>query len=158
MGIDTYHDPRHREPSVVGVVASMNQALTRSVSRCWASLFGRSPVVIVNSSLFSRYLSVPLRQQTTKNEVAEALHSCMKVSREWATSSWGSAGPRPGSESLTLKYISPSSLFPQPILEQFVMMNGNLPEYVCVFRDGVGEGQLQVGAYSSLILLRRRSA
>jgi len=84
MGIDTYHDPRHREPSVVGVVASMNKTLTK-------------------------YLSVPLRQQTTKNEVAEALHSCMKT-----------------------------------ILEQFMMMNGNLPEYVCVFRDGVGEGQLQV--------------
>ena len=46
---------------------------------------------------------------------------------------------------MPFKLCNLSRFSPQTILEQFMMMNGNLPEYVCVFRDGVGEGQLQVG-------------
>jgi len=85
VGIDVYHDPTRKHPSVLGAVANMNNTMSSWKSLC--------------------------KIQRPGQEIIDSLKTCIG-----------------------------------DLMKSFKEANGSLPEKIILFRDGVGDGQLDVVA------------
>ncbi|VDI77989.1 aubergine [Mytilus galloprovincialis] len=136
IGIDSYHDSAKKGRSVGGVVASINPALTRYYSRC---TFQHSMQELSDGLKLKGLMVVGIdtyHDSAKKGRSVGGIVCSMNrnLTRYYSSTTF---------QMQTQELVDGACIKLRGALEKYHEVNGALPERIIVFRDGVGDGQLQ---------------
>ena len=123
IGIDVFHDPKRKEESVVGFVATMDSEWCRSV-------------------IMFHVINGMIRSKNIGRAYGEMDHGSLSFDFESVLRRYWSKTKKQDlvSDELTVEIKSLAI----EAFKEFHRQNNQMPAKVIVYRDGVGEGQLQV--------------